>query len=408
MIARGAPLYLLALAACGAGEPAGGPMPVSRDSAGVTIIESERPRLPGTDAAPFSIDSAPAFAVGVTEGDPRYELFRVSDALSMPDGRLVISNSGTHQLRVFDGDGDFVADVGRSGDGPGEFGNYSYPQLYLNGPEVVATDDGAFRVHIYEDQLDLIQTRRIALTKEVPRPIFRGIFADGSWLVLGFEGGGLLGGAPGTVLDSRVSLFHYDTRGNFLDSLGTFESSKRYVNSVGGTTNFPYLPFTSELLVGTSGNEMVTLREDTPELAYRDRTGKVVRIVRWHRDRVRSSELWPRYKALNVAALANADERTRTLYGAFFEQDLPLPEFAPLYQTLRVDGEKRVWLERYRMPDETARVWDVIDADGAWLGTITTPRALSIYRISHNQLLGRTLDSLGVEHVAAFAFHASP
>ena len=95
------------------------------------------------------------------------------------------------------------------------------------------------------------------------------------------------------------------------------------------------------------------------------------------------------------------------MYGAFFRKELPLPEFAPLYRSMVVDAERRVWLERFQMPGVDAlRAWDVIDSNGAWLGVVQVPRNLRIFQIGRDYLLGRSLDSLGVERVQLHALQA--
>jgi hypothetical protein len=74
-----------------------------------------------------------------------------------------------------------------------------------------------------------------------------------------------------------------------------------------------------------------------------------------------------------------------------------------MYGAMVVDADHRVWLERFRMPGDTVRTWDVIARDGAWLGTVTTPPRTTVHRIGRDYLLGRSLDSLGVERVQVHA-----
>jgi len=44
-------------------------------------------------------------------------------------------------------------------------------------------------------------------------------------------------------------------------------------------------------------------------------------------------------------------------------------------------------------------VWDVLGADGAWLGSLETPPGLEVFSIAGDLLAGVTRDSLDVEHV---------
>jgi hypothetical protein len=236
----------------------------------------------------------------------------------------------------------------------------------------------------------------------------RGVFADRSWLVLAAEGGGALRGDPGTVIGMRFTLLRYSDAGVLVDSLFSFDGAARLVHQLNGITHFPYIPFSTEALYGVDGDGFVVMRGDAAELEFRDRDGRVQRIVRWPRERVPSAQMWPEYKARSIARLAGSDERQRTLYSAFYERDLPLPEYAPMYQSLKVAADRRIWLERYRLPgDTTARTWDVIDTDGAWLGTVHVPRQLTLYRAGTDALLGRSLDSLGVERVELYGMRST-
>lgn len=395
---------LLVAIACGGERSSRAAAPVERDSAGVRFVESGAPRVAEAGGATaFALDAEPRLSIGVEEGEEAYQLHRVSDALRLADGRIAISNSGSNEIRVFDAAGSYLKSVGRKGEGPGEFGDFSSPTLHVLKDGFLATDDGAQRVHLLKDDLEFNETRRFTLTNETPRPFLRGVFADGSWLATATDGGGNLGGAPGTVIGLGVAILRYDENGVPAGTLGRYDGAKRFVNAVGDVTHYPFLPLTSESMIGISGDQLVVMRGDKPELEYHDLSGRLVRVVRWPRERVKSSRIWPEYRDRSIAGLATADERTRRLYGAYYAKELPLPEFAPLYSAMRIDSERSVWLQRFRMPGDTAaRVWDVIAADGAWLGVVRTPPRLTAYRIGTDFMLGRSVDSLGVERVQLF------
>ena len=395
---------LLLAIACGGERSSRTAAPVERDSAGVRLVESGAPRVAEAGGATaFELDAEPKLSIGVEEGEEEYQLHRVSDAIRLADGRIAISNSGSNEIRVFDAAGRYLKSVGRKGQGPGEFGELSSPTLHALKDGFLATDDGAQRVHLLRDDLEFNETRRFTLTNETPRPFLRGVFADGSWLAIAADGGGTLGGAPGTVIGMGFSILRYDENGVPAGALGRYEGAKRLVHEVQGTIHYPYIPLTTESIIGISGNQLVVMRGDKPELEYHDLSGRLVRVVRWPRARVPSSAIWPEYRDRSVAGLPTADERTRRLYGAYYAKELPLPEFAPLYTAMRIDSELSVWLQRFRMPGDTAaRVWDVIGADGAWLGAVRTPPRLTAYRIGTDFMLGRSVDSLGVERVQLF------
>jgi 6-bladed beta-propeller len=54
------------------------------------------------------------------DGGPE-ELSGVTGAVSLSDGRIVIGNGATNEIRVFSDDGNYLETIGRRGGGPGEF-----------------------------------------------------------------------------------------------------------------------------------------------------------------------------------------------------------------------------------------------------------------------------------------------
>ena len=69
----------------------------------------------------LQLASGPSVEIGRASGDPSQELYRVSGAVRLADGRIVVANSGSSELRYFDSSGDYLKSVGRRGGGPGEF-----------------------------------------------------------------------------------------------------------------------------------------------------------------------------------------------------------------------------------------------------------------------------------------------
>ena len=94
---------------------------VVRDSGQVRIIENPRP--PSGSRLGWHIGTEPTVSIGELEGSEPYLLDRVGDALVLPDGRIVVANGGSDELRVFDASGIHVVTWGGRGEGPGEFTN---------------------------------------------------------------------------------------------------------------------------------------------------------------------------------------------------------------------------------------------------------------------------------------------
>ena len=399
----GASLCLL-LTACGGDKPSIGATAslvvrdsvVAGDSVPVRVVESTEAEA-DERAAPFTVDFEPELVIGTDEGEPAYELHRVYDAIRWPDGRMVIANSGSGELRIFNASGTFLGSVGRTGQGPGEF---DVPSIFLHawGDSLLATDQ--LRVHVYGPSLEYVQTRAFDLAAGPSNVFLNGVFSDGAWLASAPEGGGVLNGAVGTVITMAFQVLRYTPDGRLPRELFQFAGRPRYRTS----TQFPYIPLTSESIFGTMGDSTVVLREGQPELEWYDTHGRVVQVARWSRRRVPSREVYPVFKDSTMAVLRRNSAQAAGFQMAaneeLFKADLPIPEFAPLYTTLKVDDERRIWLERFRLPGDTGpRRWDVINASGEWLGTVDVPPRFTLFRAGRDYVLGRTLDSLGVERV---------
>jgi len=81
---------------------------------------------------------AASFSVGGMAEDPDYQLFDARGAARLSDGRVAILNGGTSQIRFYGPDGTHLMDVGREGDGPGEF-RYMASMVRLPGDTLLIT-----------------------------------------------------------------------------------------------------------------------------------------------------------------------------------------------------------------------------------------------------------------------------
>ena len=69
---------------------------------------------------PWFVAESPTVTIGGHDARPEYTLYNVVGATRLSDGAVVIANSGTAQLKIFDATGVHQLDAGGSGEGPGE------------------------------------------------------------------------------------------------------------------------------------------------------------------------------------------------------------------------------------------------------------------------------------------------
>lgn len=350
-------------------------------------------------AADLRVDPTPLLSIGVEEGEEAYQLHQVRDAALMPDGRVLVSNSGSQELRIFDATGRYVGALGRRGGGPMEFNEMSSMLLHPYGDGIIAADEGLYRSHLIGADLRFRATRSFALSTETPRPFLRGVATNGDLVAIAFADGGNITGQPGQVLASSYQVLRYDSLGVLRDTILRLPTRPRVVNEHAGSIHFPYLPLSAEPLWAVDGDRLVVASAVAPVLEFHSLSGGSLGQEAWMRPRVRTVDVWEEFQRRSLAQMRGTDSAR---YAALYAKPLPMPEFAPMYQSIKLDGARRIWLERFRMPGVTQQRWDVLTPEGRLLGEVVTPEGVFVLRIGRDRLIARARDSLGVERVQIF------
>jgi hypothetical protein len=86
-----------------------------------------------------------------------------------------------------------------------------------------------------------------------------------------------------------------------------------------------------------------------------------------------------------------------------FLAEAPMVENLPSYQSMLIDAEGSVWLERYRPSWEHQPDWDVVSSRGEWLGAVSMPVGFASHQIGPDFILGVACDEVGVERAQSYA-----
>lgn len=386
----GAASLIVAVACAGAKQPAA--------SGDVSLIESETPVW--DDATAWRLADAPAVSIGVDAGDEAYMFYRVRDALRLEDGRIVVTDTGAHEVRFYDQEGAYLHSQGRQGQGPGEYGEPASMELYGPTPSghILVTDSFNGRVNVIDLQGEYVTQLTIGDAPGAGRPNIDGMFGDESWLTVAVDGDGRLRGEPGQIIRMRYQLLRYSGEGQPLSRIAYADSRPRIVNEAGGITHFPYIPLSADGQRAAAGDELWLTTGAEPEIWALDFDGNESRRVRWRLDdRQRVADIWDRYTEESLAGTTS--ERNLTLYGHLYQQELPLPEYVPVYRDMLADEVGNLWLERFRLPWESQPRWDVVDPARGWLGAIETPPRFQVLQITANDVVGVLRGEDGVTRV---------
>jgi hypothetical protein len=384
-------LLALALVACvGADETLSPPESVARDSAGITIIENQAPAP--DSRLDWRVDGAPSISIGSIGGNPESQLFGVEDALRTEEGVILVANSGSAEVKVFDASGEYVESWGREGEGPGEFLELT-DLMRWPGDSVMAWDFRQRRATIYAADGTLGRTLGLELSQDRGPGTALAVFPDGTLLASSQISWASQEPITGIVRRERDYAL-VDPNGNELVDLGRHADEEFYIRGdVGAIMRHPF----RRSLYATGWRDQIVLApSDRYEIRTYGRDGELRWLVR------RDHELVPVTQA-DVdahleARLAEADPGARDILREL-SADYPVVETFPAFSQLIVDSTGHLWVKDYVRPDDERSVWTVFDPDGRAQGLVETPPGLLVFEIGADYILGRALDELGVEYV---------
>ena len=382
---------LLLSAACGGSS--GAAEPVVRDSAGIEIVEVAA--LP-TEPVGWALSAEPRVVIGGDATGEGAELYRVNGAARRSDGRIVVGNGGTLELRLFDPDGTPAGSVGRSGGGPGEFG-----ALALVG---LLPGDSAL-VHDARNRRFTVLTPEMTLGRSF-QPV-RGGSPAVAFPVALFPGGPVAVRSAATfsdlpttgVYDGAAPVHLAGLDGRLQDSLGVFPMRQSYLRFAEGSMDMLVLPFGRETRFAAAGDRLHVGTGERYEVRSFDRAGSLVRILRsgFAPRPVRDGEL----KAHIERSLERLPEQARARQRRLFEE-VPAPRQMPAHGPLIADADGHLWVQRYAPPGEGPTIWTIFDPAGRPLGTVTTPAGVDVLEIGEDYLLGTGTDELDRSYVAVW------
>ncbi|WP_420636831.1 6-bladed beta-propeller [Candidatus Palauibacter sp.] len=359
-----------------------------RDSAGVSIVENDAPAP--DSRLPWEFGTQPSLSIGAVDSGEADQLFQVTDATRLPDGRIVIANSGSNELRAFNADGSHAATWGGRGEGPGEFVSYS-PTVVASWPgdSIAAVNPWGTRLSLFD--ADGNHGRDVPLDASLLNVV--DLLPDGNIFTSG--SGGLRRNMTGSsgLVRSNAEWEILDADGTLLASLGEFPGSEFYAifapdGSLEGGMPHPFGRGT----MGAVWGKLVAIGvQDSYEIKAFATDGSLVRTVRRAGDLESPAQAdLDEYYARRYADLPDED-RISNLNAV---RDMPLVESWPAFSEILSDRAGYLWVREYR-----TAAWTVFDPEGRVQGLIETPPDLRTFEIGEDYILGWVYDELGVEYV---------
>lgn len=402
------PLALFALACTGAeSEPT---LEVVRDTVGDTVVvRTVAGSVWGTEA-----ELVPEVTIGVLDGDEAYMLGQIRALTAAPDGRIFALDGQVPAVRVYDAEGAHLTTLGRSGGGPGEFGQPDGGLAMLSDGRLVVRDPGNARLQVFGPDLEPVATW----------PVIRGGFNTGTPLFVG-PGDTLLTpvlmDAQADIRDWRTGLQRVTPSGAVVDTVPVPDAGyeapsieARMETEGGSNVSVSSVPFSPQeswsyhpdgyFIHGVSTEYRINLLRDPNPLGIE-----------------RVAERAPVAAGERAEAEAQATRNMRGTDPNWRWSGPAIPETKPPFGSLYAGRDGRIWAlvpqpgvegedpdydptDPESVPDRWSApvAFDVFEADGTYLGRVRAPEGFVTYPVpifDGDYVWGSTLDDLGVPRI---------
>jgi hypothetical protein len=377
---------VVALSACGGGRPEGNG--VVSDSAGVRIVTSSVPAW--RDGRGWQVDSVPTQVAGDASRTDGALLVGVVGVHRFTDGRLAVVVGEDRQVVYFTPGGAVTARIG----GPDSFAR---PRLIATvGDSLWIWDAAVRRLTVLDAAGMVVRTVEVAGAASPA-----GRLADGSLLLTGRPTLGLSEGVG--LRRDGITLFTADPAGVAIsDTLAIVPGSEMVVASTADfVAAFPR-PFGAQTAIAVADRWVQVVTGDSDELLRitpEGRLGQVWRLARPRRaiplEDIREHGL---RRTDQVAQLPRpvAERVVDAMVAA------GLPAQMPTFDQQVIDETGHTWLREDAGPerrDVVSQRWQVLAPDGTWLGSVVTPRGLTVWQVTRDRIVGVWRDPNWIEEV---------
>lgn len=356
------------------------------------------------------VDTAALVVIGQIQGPPELLFGSVTSVHLSTEGEIVVADGQNHSIKIFDLNGRFVRQFGRSGRGPAEFEVIS--GMWLSSDTVQVFDHRLARISRFALSGNYLGNVQL----EGRGGYYVGAFADGGVVLT--LGGAFVDSDQPNVLPTESAIVLYRSDGRYLGEITTVAGQWWYIaTSGGGSGGLP--PGPTGVPTGLGGvhalspNSMPVIHGDTmylldqlePAVNVLAKNGETVRTIPLPHGEISEDQA----RTMVREALEEiGDERAARV------QFMPRLERIPQVFGLLVDSGGLIWTRRYDPRRDHSRTygfsrrrakggeWWVVDRAGDIRATIDISDDFAPMEVNDSLMVGVSVDSNDVERIVVY------
>ena len=370
-----------------------GPHTEFRDSADIRIVENTGP--PEGSRLDWRLGPEPLVSIGETDGEEPYLFTRVFGATVLSDGRIVIGDDGTKELRVFDQQGNHLETWAGRGEGPGEYGSSQLWSL------ASIPGDSIITWHFEFPELTVFSPDGEFVRRFIPERARWNMDGRSHLWPWTLTNDGLILAMQDQVYYDPLEVEVWDAAGGLRGVLGAHPGREAIRQEGANPSRVASVMFSRNTYLTSWGDLVVIGTSHRYEFRAYALDGSLARIVRLDRAprRVTDAHIGT-YIERSLSSIP-ADRAERRAERRRDLREMAVAEHLPAFAAYRSDALDHLWVYEYEAAGEETpgRLFTIFNPDGRVLGFFEVPEGMVIHEIGADYILGKVRDELGVETV---------
>jgi hypothetical protein len=353
----------------------------ARDIADSLVVSN--PELDPATTPRWSLSDNPEWEIG-DQQDGQTRLAAVSGGAILSDGRVAITSYATRDVRLYDRDGRYL----RSTRGQQVRGaQLQTPMLTgtFAGDSILVMDAQSRWVFVFDDEGDLVRAFEPARDTTIALAVVLGVLGNGRLLI--YEGPNYFAIETRTGVRRVPAPIHLGSPEGLIEKLvDEFPGGEVSLLVQGSRLTASNVPFSTDFFLAARGDRVAAGNSGEIDIHVYDGDANLVHVVRQAREPVPVPEgEFDREMAEALArepdpgARRAAEERWRRM---------PRRSTYPAFSALRLDPQRNLWVEDYRLTGQPFSRWQVFDSRGASTAFIDVPSEVLVLDVADEALLG--------------------